>query len=152
MDFYPNEPSVKDISVGSEASPKRDLGARPVNFSPTVRHVWKLARIFISLEHLIGSTTQTIMNFMPQDRLSPNALCVLEGRNQICTYQYSYWYQYEYWYHPTPPPPHAGAFRRQGRGGAWGGGGRSIFIVISIWILILITSLIRISRIMLLVF
>ena len=26
------------------------------------------------------------MNIMPHDRVGPNALCVLEGRNQVCTY------------------------------------------------------------------
>lgn len=62
------KPSVKGISIGSEAFPKQR------------------ARIFISLTYLFGSTTQTIMNFMSQDRLGPNALCVLEGRSQFCTY------------------------------------------------------------------
>ena len=88
MKFDPNEPSVKGILIGSEASPKRDLGTRPVNYSPPVRHMCKRARIFMSLVYLFGSTTQTIMNFMPQDRLGRNALCVLEGRNQICTHPY----------------------------------------------------------------
>ena len=93
MKSDPNEPSVTGILTGSEASPKRDLGARPVNFSPPVCHMCKRARIFISLEYLIGSTTQPIMNLMPQDRLGPNALCVLEGRSQICTYIYIYIYK-----------------------------------------------------------
>ena len=88
MKIDPNEQSVTGILTGGEASPKRDFGARPVNFLPPVCHMCKRARIFISLEYLIGSTTQAIMNFMPQDRLGPNALCVLEGRNQICTYIY----------------------------------------------------------------
>ena len=95
MRFDANEPSVEGLLIGSEASPKRDLGTRPVNCSPPVRHMCKRARIFISLIYLFGSTTQTIMNFMPQDRLGPNALCVLEGRNQICTYIYTcIWYIY----------------------------------------------------------
>ena len=83
-----NEQSVKGILIGSEASPKRDLGTQPVHCSPPVRHMCKRTRIFISLLYLFGSTTQAIINFMPQDRLGPNALCVLEGRNQICTYIY----------------------------------------------------------------
>ena len=62
MKFEPNEPSVKQILIGSEASQNQDLGTRPVNFSPPVRHMCTRARMFISLEYLIGSTTQTIMD------------------------------------------------------------------------------------------
>ena len=85
MTFDANEPSVKGTIIGSEASPKRDLGARPVSFSPPVRHMCKRARIFISLDYLAGSTMQAIMNFMRHECLGPNSFCVLEGRNQIYT-------------------------------------------------------------------
>ena len=32
MDFDPNEPYMKEILIGSEACPERDLGTRPVDF------------------------------------------------------------------------------------------------------------------------
>ena len=85
MKFNPNEQSVEGVLTGSEAPQKQDLGARPVNFSTPVRHMCKRARIFISLEYLIGFTTQPIMIFMPHERLGPNAFCVLQGKSQIRT-------------------------------------------------------------------
>ena len=78
--------------------PQTRFGARPANFSRPVRHMCKYAGISISLEYLTGSTTQAIVNLMPQDRLGPNALCLLKGRNQICTYIYTYIYIHIYIY------------------------------------------------------
>ena len=56
------------------------------------------SKIFISLEYLIGSTTQPTMNFMPQQRLGPNLLCVDQATNQIYTYGNIYIWKYIYIY------------------------------------------------------
>ena len=86
MEFDPNEQSVQGVLIGSKASPKQDLGTRPRNVSPPVSHMCKRARIFISFVYLIGSTTQSIINVMTQNRLGSNTLFVLKGRNQIDTH------------------------------------------------------------------
>ena len=82
----PNEQSVKEIWNVSDASQKDIFGHTRWTFPRPSVTCAKRSRVSIPPEFMIGSTMQPIMNSMPQDRAGPNALCVLQGRNQICTY------------------------------------------------------------------